>query len=295
MSGVTQDFRDGGFRIDGQEDNLLVLKRLSGEEKLGRQFLFHVELTCEDPNLVFSEFVGRKASVWLEFGEAAAGQTRHWSGVVTNFRLLGSDGDGNAEYAAEIRPWFWLLTKTADCRIFQEMTVPDIIRQVFGDFGFNDFVERLSGTYRTWTYCVQYRETAFNFLSRLMEQEGIYYYFVHTDLKSELILADHLDAHDAIEAENIPFSVPTDGGVTAESITQWEVGCSVRLARWRSTSTTSRRHRRTSLRNTSSRWTSRTGTGSTRSTTTRASTSRPRRGVNTPGSASRNFRPTPRP
>jgi len=72
-------------------------------------------------------------------------------------------------------PWLWLLTRSADCRIFQAMTVPDILKQVFSDHGFSDVVLRLHGTYKPWEYCVQYRETAFDFVRRLMEQECIYY------------------------------------------------------------------------------------------------------------------------
>ena len=87
-------------------------------------------------------------------------------------------------------PWLWFLTRTSDCRIFQEKTVPDIIKEIFRDHGFTDFEERLSGSYRTWVYCVQYRETDFNFVSRLMEQEGIYYYFKHENGKHTLVLAD---------------------------------------------------------------------------------------------------------
>ncbi len=87
-------------------------------------------------------------------------------------------------------PWLWFLTRTADCRIFQTMTVPDIIKQVFRDQGFTDFKDSLSGTYTAWENCVQYRETDFNFVSRLMEHEGIYYFFTHENGKHTLVLAD---------------------------------------------------------------------------------------------------------
>ena len=94
-----------------------------------------------------------------------------------------------------VRPWLWFLTRTADCRIFQEMTVPDILKKVFADHGAADFKFELTGTYRKWTYCVQYRETDFNFVSRLMEQEGIYYYFRHTDGQHTLVLTDSTSKH----------------------------------------------------------------------------------------------------
>ena len=76
-----------------------------------------------------------------------------------------------------MHPWLWFLSRTADCRIFQEMTVPEIVEKVFGEHPTAAHKNSLTGSYQTWTYCVQYRETDLNFVSRLMEQEGIYYYF----------------------------------------------------------------------------------------------------------------------
>ena len=79
-------------------------------------------------------------------------------------------------YRAELRPWLWFLTRTSDCRIFQHKTVPDIVKEIFREQGFTDFKDALTSSYREWDYCVQYRETDFNFVSRLLEQEGAYYY-----------------------------------------------------------------------------------------------------------------------
>src|SRR5207249_4397788 len=103
--------------------------------------------------------------------------------------------------------WLWFLTRTADCRIFhaamsdppEEMTVPGILKKVFKDHGFDDFTNALTATYRKMDHCVQYRETDFNFVSRLMEQEGIYYFFEHVEdggvIKHKLKLADAMSAH----------------------------------------------------------------------------------------------------
>ena len=102
------------------------------------------------------------------------GETRYFNGFVSRFCHLGPQGRYNA-YHATLRPWLWFLTRTADCRIFQDRTVPDIVKTVLQEQGFTEIEENLSETYRTWEYCVQYRETDFNFISRLLEQEGIYY------------------------------------------------------------------------------------------------------------------------
>ena len=98
-----------------------------------------------------------------------------------------------------VRSWLWFLTRTADCRIFQEKTVPDIIKEVFADHPMAVFEDGLTGDVRQREYCVQYRETDFDFVSRLMEEEGIYYYFEHSDGKHTLKLVDSDSGHKKLE------------------------------------------------------------------------------------------------
>ena len=126
-------------------------------------------------------------------------------------------------------PWLWFLTRTSNCRIFQEMTVPDIIKQVFRDHGFTDFDDALSGTYRTWEYCVQYRETDFEFVSRLMEQEGIYYFFTHENGKHMLVLADSISAHETVSGyEEVPYYPPAEQRREEECVSRWVIDREVR-------------------------------------------------------------------
>src|SRR5207249_4174763 len=94
------------------------------------------------------------------------------NGQVSRFALTGREGR-YFRYEATVRPWLWYATRRTDCRIFQQMTVPQILDAVLGFYGF-PIKKRLTGRYRVWEYCVQYRESDFNFISRLMEQEGIY-------------------------------------------------------------------------------------------------------------------------
>jgi type VI secretion system secreted protein VgrG len=124
-----------------------------------------------------------------------------------------------------VHPWLWFLTRCADCRIFQQKKVPDIIKEVFGDHGFTDYEESLSGTYRTWDYCVQYRETDFNFVSRLMEQEGIYYYFKHEIDKHTLVLADSVGSHEAFAGyEKLPYFPPDEQALRErDHIYDWNI------------------------------------------------------------------------
>jgi type VI secretion system secreted protein VgrG len=102
------------------------------------------------------------------------GQERIFHGLVSRFALVGYAGR-LVLYRAELRPWFWFLTRTADCRIFQNKSVPDIAKEIFREHGFSDFEDLCGESYPPREYCVQYRESDFNFISRLFEQEGIYY------------------------------------------------------------------------------------------------------------------------
>jgi type VI secretion system secreted protein VgrG len=188
-------------------DDVLLFHRMTATEALGHLFQYDLDLLSKDPNIKFEDLLGQSVTVSLELPQD---KTRYFNGFVSRFSLSGSLGDLSA-YTATVRPWLWFLTRTADCRIFQEMTVPDIIKQVFRDQGFTDFEEALSGSYRKWTYCVQYRETDFNFVSRLMEQEGIYYYFKHEKNKHQLVLADSVSSHEAFPGyEKLPFFPPDE-------------------------------------------------------------------------------------
>jgi type VI secretion system secreted protein VgrG len=188
-------------------DDVLLFHRMTATEALGRLFQFELDLLSKDPNIKFDDLLGQNVTVRLELPQD---KTRYFKGFVSRFSLSGSLGDLSA-YTVTVHPWLWFLTRTADCRIFQEMTVPDIIKQVFRDHGFTDFEEALSGSYRKWTYCVQYRETDFNFVSRLMEQEGIYYYFKHEKDKHTLVLSDSVSSHEPFPGyEKIPFFPPDE-------------------------------------------------------------------------------------
>lgn len=164
---------------------------MTGEEALGRLFHFKLELLSQNFELHFDQIVGQKVTVILAMPDESE---RYFNGYITEFRFMGQT-DRFARYQATLRPWFWFLSRTSDCKIFQEMKVPDIIKEVFRDNGIADFEDRLGGSYRQWEYCVQYRESDFNFISRLMEYEGIYYFFEHHQDKHVLVLADDISAH----------------------------------------------------------------------------------------------------
>jgi type VI secretion system secreted protein VgrG len=188
-------------------EDVLLFHSMNVSEQLGRLFQFDLDLLSEDPEIKLQDILAQNVTVRYLRPD---GEYRYFNGFVNQFSQAGSHGNLFV-YRATLRPWFWFLTRTADCRIFQNKTVPDIIKEVFRDKGFSDFEDTLSGNYREWENCVQYRETDFNFVSRLMEQEGMYYYFKHEDGKHTLVLSDSISAHETVPGyEEVPYYPPEE-------------------------------------------------------------------------------------
>jgi len=202
-------------------DDALLFHRMSAREELGRLSEFQVELLSPQAALDFDKILGQGVTVKLELPQD---KTRYFNGFVTRFVQRGMHGRYYI-YHATVYPWLWFLTRTANCRIFQEKTVPDILKEVLESHAAADVKFELTAHYRTWEYCVQYRETDFNFVSRLMEQEGIYYYFKHDEGRATMVLADSYSAHEPFENYGqIPF-VQSDRLMRPEHerITEWHL------------------------------------------------------------------------
>lgn len=194
--------------------------RMHVREELGRPFQMDLEMFCEKADVAADKVLGTAVSISITKPD---GGKRHFHGLVSRFAYAGNRGRYQV-YRLTLRPWLWFLTRTSDCRIFQQMTVPDIIEKVFRDKnGFTDFKRSLSGTYKTWDYCVQYRESDFAFVSRLMEQEGIYYFFEHTADKHTLVFADAPSAHSLIASDSgeLPYRGGGDGRIGQDHIHDW--------------------------------------------------------------------------
>ena len=173
-------------------EDVLSLRSLHATEQLGRLFTFELEVESEQDDIKADDLLGQPVVVEVNL---PPGGERYFHGFVNCFTHSPRVGRRYFRYHLTVVPWLWMLTRQADCRIFQNKSVPDILRDVFGRRGFSAFEINLHGTYDPWEYCVQYRETDFNFVSRLMEQEGIYYYFKHTLDDHTLVLVDSPDAH----------------------------------------------------------------------------------------------------
>jgi len=220
----TQQFREMAIGVpEALGEDKLLLKSFKLTEEISRPFVCECTMYSEDTEIDFNLMVGENVTLRLDYGIDAGG-VRYVNGYVSRFVQGGHDrGDSPHQYYATIVPWLWLLTRASDCKIYQAKTIPDIVKEVFGDFGCSELVElNLTGTYPEHEYIVQYRETAFNFVSRLLEHEGIYYYFKHENGKHKLVLADSPSAHVEVEGyEDIPYH---DGAnQSGQGVSEWSI------------------------------------------------------------------------
>ena len=198
----------------------LILAEMGGSEELGRLFDFELQLTSDDPAIDLNQLLGKPMSLSVQ---QSVGSSRHFHGIVARCSQSVDQGQF-ASYRVTLRPWLWLLTRTSDCRIFQHLSAPQIIKQVFRDLGFSDFEDLLSRNYREREYCVQYRETSFDFVSRLMEEEGIYYFFRHEQERHVLVLADAYGAHQKAPGyETVPYYPPDGQHRERDHINDWHL------------------------------------------------------------------------
>ena len=219
MTQASQTNRELEF-ISPLGKDVLLLQKFTAVEELGKPFQFNLQLRSTQEDIDFEALLGQNASVRLA---TSVSEQRYFNGHITKFSQ-GPNKEGFATYTATLSPWLWFLGLTRDCRIFQEQTAVDIIQAVFRDNGYSDFELRLSNEYREREYTVQYRESDFNFVSRLMEEEGIYYFFQHEEDKHTLILSDGYSSHEMIPAyTSIPF-YPKDAATVRdeEVINFWE-------------------------------------------------------------------------
>ncbi|MGC6447653.1 MAG: type VI secretion system Vgr family protein [Rubripirellula sp.] len=220
MSNASQSDRIFKVTTSKGTDKLLFCS-MEAREDLSSNFEISLKLLSEDRSIGIKDLLGQTMTVSVPL---SGGGTRYFHGIVSRFKYAGTRGSF-ALYEAELVPWLWCLTRTADCRIFQQMSVPDIIKQVFRDHGFSDFSDKLTHTYTDREYCVQYRESDFAFVNRLMEQEGIYYYFDHSSSKHTLCLCDDVSSHSTVtDYAKVPFVPPgNESRRETEHIFDWAV------------------------------------------------------------------------
>ncbi|MDR6728206.1 type VI secretion system Vgr family protein [Delftia lacustris] len=199
----------------------LHFRELRGQENISQLFSLDVEMLSENESIDPKALLGKNATIEIE---TQGGGRRFIDGIVTRFGMQGQDHRHYA-YKARLSPWLWLATRKSDFRIFQNLNVPDIVEQVLGVYG-HPMQRKLTRAYRSWDYCVQYNESDCDFVSRLMEHEGIYYFFEHASGQHTLVLCDDIIAsHGALPGgESIPFYPPEKAAAgDQENIHAWQL------------------------------------------------------------------------
>jgi type VI secretion system secreted protein VgrG len=183
-------------------DDVLLLRSMVTQERFSTPFEYELTLLSAQTDVSPDALLGTAMTVALALPN---NNRRFYHGYVKRFSFTGFHGR-YAAYQATLVPLLWFLSRSSDCRIFQNKTVPVIVKEIFSKYGLTDIKEVYSATFRTWEYCVQYRETDLNFVSRLLEHEGIYYFFTHEDGKHILVLTDNSTAHSTVtDYVNVPF------------------------------------------------------------------------------------------
>jgi type VI secretion system secreted protein VgrG len=182
----------------------LKFSALTGREEMSRLFEFQIELLAETNSIASNAVLGKSMGVEIEL---IGGAKRYLDGQCMRFGYAGRHGRYH-RYRATVRPALWYATRGSDMKIFQKMTMPEIVKAVLGKYPIA-VEDKLTASYRSYDYCVQYRETDFNFVSRLLEHEGAYFYFKHSAGTHSLVLADAISAHAPFPGyASIPYYAP---------------------------------------------------------------------------------------
>jgi type VI secretion system secreted protein VgrG len=209
--------------------DVLVLTGFQGREEMSRLFSYTLDLVSENTSIGANAIVGKPIS-WSV--HPIGGEVRHFHGIVQQFSAGVVDRRELREYSAVVVPSLWLLTRTTDCRIFQNKSVPDIVKIILGDAGLTDYKMNLSGTYPTLEYCVQYRESDFDFLSRMLEEYGIFYYVEHSADRHVLMFCDQKSGYKDLPGKKVRFM---DDAQAARSVNSWRHKCQFRSGKWAQT------------------------------------------------------------
>ncbi|WP_084004443.1 type VI secretion system tip protein TssI/VgrG [Terasakiispira papahanaumokuakeensis] len=206
------------LKLDVPAAGPMLPHRLVGQEAMGQPFRYRLDCISQRGDIELKTLMAQPATLSLM---QADGSYRDLNGLVEEAALLGEDG-GVYYYQLTLVPWFSLLKLGRDSRIFQNLNVVDIATQVF------DAHAEAAGRYRFDTrreypprsYCVQYRESDYHFVSRLFEEEGLFYYFEQSDGQHTLVITDDVDTCTPVSPQQIRFH-RQDATESEDAITQW--------------------------------------------------------------------------
>ncbi|WP_079228600.1 type VI secretion system tip protein TssI/VgrG [Pseudomonas putida] len=196
----------------------LLLHSFKGQDGLSRPFAYELLLLSDAPQMPLKSMIGQQVSLEIELADAAP---RFINGYLTHFASLGSDGALD-RYGATLSPWLAMLRHRTDTRIFQNCTVDEVVAQVFALYpAYAAYAWRLSQPLKRHTYITQYRESDLNFVQRLLDEAGLFYFFEHSLEGHTLVIGDDSTVQDALpEQPQIRFH-SASVTETADSITQW--------------------------------------------------------------------------
>lgn len=194
----------------------LILTQLEGKEVISGLFSFYLQAFSSDLMITEASIVGTDITCCIHNGDST---DRFIHGYVSKFTRKQTWLTGVREYSLEVVPWFWFLTLSQDCRVFQNKNTLEICEVLFKQFGFSAYEIAVTNSYATREYCVQYNETTFQFISRLLEEEGIFYFFRHEQGKHTLILGDIVSKCSENTANDVSFF---QGSFVPRHITEWE-------------------------------------------------------------------------
>ena len=182
----------------------LLIESLDGAEGISRLFEYHVELlAAADKAIVPKSIVGSKVAVAIALNDARG--SRWVNGIVASFEQCAGDEEFNV-YRARIVPSMWQLTLSSNCRVFQDKTVLEIVKSVVNEYGLS-LSDQTNGSYQKFEYCTQYSESDFHFVSRLLEESGIFYWFEHSDQDNKIVLGDSRNAYqDCPLSSSVPYA-----------------------------------------------------------------------------------------
>lgn len=206
----------------------LLFWKISGREALSEAFSFNLQLLGTDARMDRSQLLGKPVTVTLPT-QGLSG-SRYLNGKITRVAVSAVELSGTryAVYQLTVESDLWPMKRDRNLRIFQGQTAPQIVKTLLSEYQVN-IEDKLTGSYRTWDYCVQYQESSFDFISRLMELEGIAYHFRHEADKHTLVLTDAATQHQPFSGyEFIPYhQTPSGGSTDEEGISQWALEDSV--------------------------------------------------------------------
>ncbi|MCK4707632.1 MAG: type VI secretion system tip protein VgrG, partial [Gammaproteobacteria bacterium] len=223
MSNLTQDQRLLSIKSPLAKDELL-LTSFVGTEFISDLFEFQIEVLSSNHSIKPDELIGKTASITVENDIK-----RSFNGYISSFTYGEIKSDNLRTYRMTMVPWLWFLSKNNNHRIFQNKTTKDIVMQVFDDLGFNDFDFKATGNSVSREYCVQYNESDLSFISRLLEEEGIAYFFEHKEDSHIMHIVDEANAYQDCAETDLTYSKGTQPNT---QIMRWEHVHEFRKGKW---------------------------------------------------------------